>query len=96
MWTKTAQKQRHSVLENWIERTGSTDYSIKLISLVSKRTSCIADHPELGKISEYPDTRVTSLGHFSIFYKVGKSNIIVTAFWDHRQETNELYNLLTR
>jgi hypothetical protein len=96
IWTKTAQKQRRSVLEYWVERTGSTDYSIKLISLVSKRTSYIAEHSEFGKISEYPDTRVTSLGHFSIFYKVEKSNIIITAFWDNRQDPDELYNLLTQ
>lgn len=94
IWTKTAQKQRRSILEYWLQRTGSLDYSIKLLTLVSKRTSYLADHPEFGQISEFPDTRFTSLGHFSIYYKVEMSAIIISAFWDNRQDPKELYKLI--
>jgi len=96
IWTKTAQKQRRSVLEFWLRRTSSPDYSIKLITLISKRTSTLAEHPEFGQISEYPGTRVTTLGHFSIFYKTEESSIFITAFWDNRQDPNDLYKLLNQ
>ncbi len=96
IWTKTAQKQRRAFLEYWQKRTGSADYSIKLLTLTSKRTSYICEHPEFGQQSEFPDTRVTSLGHFSIYYKISLSAIIITAFWDNRQDPKDLYNLLNK
>jgi hypothetical protein len=44
--------------------------------------------------SEYPDTRVASLGHFSIFYKIKKDSIVITAFWDNRQDPKKLLEFL--
>jgi len=42
------------------------------------------------KAAEFKDTRVASLGNFSIFFKVTEDEIIVTAFWDNRQDPEKL------
>jgi hypothetical protein len=41
-------------------------------------------------MSEHPNTRVASLGNFSIFFKIGKNTILITAFWDNRQDPKKL------
>jgi hypothetical protein len=34
------------------------------------------------------------MGHFSIFYKLTNDKLIVTAFWDNRQDPKDLIELL--
>lgn len=96
IWTKTAQKQRREILKYWFKRTGTTDYSIKIIKLSAKRTAYLSEYPELGQLSEFPNTRVTTIGHYSIFYKITEKAIVITAFWDNRQDPKKLLKLLSK
>ena|SRR5690606_10980825 len=94
VWTKTAAAQRRHILEYWIEHNQSKTYSEKLIELFRERTHQLIEHPKLGKKVDFPETRVISLGHFSIFYKVTKDKIIITSLWDNRQDPAKLLKLL--
>ena len=90
VWTETAAKQRNSILKFWIKNNQSKAYSLKLLELSNEKTEIIAKNPELYKKSDYPDTRVASMGHFSIYYKIEVDAIIITAFWDNRQDPKKL------
>ncbi len=48
------------------------------------------------RLSEYPDTRVASMGHFSIYYQIDGSSIIITAFWDNRDDPKKLLKELKK
>ncbi|MDZ7605914.1 MAG: type II toxin-antitoxin system RelE/ParE family toxin [Cyclobacteriaceae bacterium] len=94
IWTETAAFQRKSILEYWLERNQSPTYSLKLLRLSNEKATKIADNPLIYNTSEFPDTRVAAMGHFSLFYKITNSAIIITAFWDNRQDPKELLKLL--
>ncbi len=94
VWTKTADIQFAGILEYWIKRNKSISYSKKLIQLVTKKTKQIAANPFIYKSTDFNDTRVASLGNFSIYYKVTNDQIIVTAFWDNRQDPAKLLKIL--
>ncbi len=94
IWTRTADIQFVGVLEFWVKRNKSNTYSKKLVKLVSERTKQIADNPLIYKATDFTDVRVASLGNFSIYYKVSEENIIITAFWDNRQDPKELLKIL--
>lgn len=94
VWTRTADIQYVGILEYWIKRNKSSAYSKKLVQLVSERTKQIAQNPLLYKKTDFKDTRVVSLGNFSIYYKCSDSEIIVTAFWDNRQDPKTLLSML--
>lgn len=94
VWTKTADIQFVGVLEYWVKRNRSNTYSKKLIRLVDKRTKQIAQSPFIYKSTNFKDIRVASMGHFSIFYKVYDEQVIVTAFWDNRQDPKKLLKIL--
>lgn len=94
IWTRTADIQFVGILEYWVKRNKSNSYSKKLIDLVSKRTNQIAKNPFIYKSTDYKDTRVASLGNFSIFYKITENHIIISAFWDNRQDPKKLLNIL--
>lgn len=86
IWTKTADIQFAGVLQFWLERNKSKTYSKKLIRLVTDRTKEIAKTPFMYKSTDFKDVRVASLGNFSIYYKITEESIIITAFWDNRQD----------
>ena len=64
------------------------------MKLVSERTKQIAKQPFINKSADYKDTRVTTLGNFSIYYKINHKEIIITAFWDNRQNQKKLLKIL--
>ena len=94
VWTKTADIQFVGILEYWVKRNKSNIYSKKLVRLVKKRTEQIAENPYICKPSDFKDTRVASLGNFSIFYKVTDTQIIISAFWDNRQDPKKLLEVI--
>lgn len=94
IWTKTADLQYVGILEYWVNRNKSNTYSKKLVTLVSKITKQIADDPFIYKSTDFKDIRVSSLGNFSIHYKVEIDRIIISAFWDNRQDPRELLKIL--
>ncbi len=96
VWTATAVKQRREILKYWIKRNSSTVYAEKLIRLAAKQIKIILQHPESFKQIGFSDNRVSAMGYFSIYYKVTPENIIITAFWDNRQEPKKLLELITK
>ena len=94
VWTKTADIQFVGILEYWVKRNKSNSYSKKLVKLVSERTEQISEKPFLYKPTDFKDVRVASMRNFSIYYKVTKEQIIITAFWDNRQNPKKLLTIL--
>lgn len=94
VWTKTADIQFVGILEYWVERNKSTAYSKKLIRLVTNRTKQIAKTPYIYKSTDFKDTRVASLGYYGLYYKTTDAQIIITSFWDNRQNPKGLLKIL--
>ncbi|MEI6142785.1 MAG: type II toxin-antitoxin system RelE/ParE family toxin [Mariniphaga sp.] len=94
VWTETAARQRREVLEFWTKHNGSTSFAEKLISAIAERIQIIIKLPESFKSTSYEGTRESAMGHFSIFYKQTKDKIIITAFWDNRQDPKKLLEKL--
>ena len=95
-WTNTALKQRNYTFEYWNDRNKSTTYSKKLNSSIKERTDILKTNPELGKKTDFNNTRVISLGHYTILYRKVDLKIIITGFWDNRQNPNKLLKFLTQ
>lgn len=94
VWTKTADIQFVGVLEYWAKRNKSSRYSKKLVRLATERTHQIAETPFIYKSTDFKDIRIASLGNFSIYYKVIEISIIISAFWDNRQDPKKLLGIL--
>ena len=94
VWTITASKQRWEILRYWTVKNGSTLYAEKLIKLIKVRIHTILRNPNAFKPTTFHDVRVSSLGHFSIYYKTTENELIVVAFWDNRQDPKKLLDLI--
>lgn len=82
-WTTTAIRQRRYILKYWTLRNGSTIYAEKIIRISEKHTESIADNPFAFRATDFPNTHVAAMGHFSIYYQITEGIIFVTAFWDN-------------
>lgn len=96
VWTETAVRQRRAILDYWTKRNGSKIYAEKLIRLTANQIQIILSYPELFKSTTYANTRESAMGHFSIYYKVTRQKLIVTAFWDNRQDPKKLLDIIRR
>lgn len=96
VWTETAARQRREVLKYWTKHNGSTTYAEKLITVIANQIRIILSHPESFKTTTYADTRESAIGHFSIYYKTTKEKLIITAFWDNRQDPKDLLEIIKK
>jgi toxin YoeB len=94
VWTRTADIQLVGILEYWVKRNKSSNFSKKLLRLVTERTLQISGTPFTYKSTDFKDVRVASLRNFSIYYKVTDTQILITAFWDNRQDPKKLLKIL--
>lgn len=94
VWTLTATKQRRNILEYWVLHNSSTQYSRKLVKAITLRTGIIAKHPEIGKQTSIKGIREAAMGNFSLYYKITEDNIVIMAFWDNRQNPDDVLKLL--
>ena len=93
-WTLTALVQRDYVFEYWNIRNKNTSYSQRLNSRIKERINHLRTNPFLGKLTEFENTRVLSLGHYNIFYRNDEGKVIITGFWDNRQNPKKLLQVL--
>ncbi|MBK9212424.1 MAG: type II toxin-antitoxin system RelE/ParE family toxin [Saprospiraceae bacterium] len=96
IWTETAVRQRRGIFEYWNKRNQSTKYSERIRVLVSKKIELIKKNPTSFLSSEYNDTYVAVIEHFCLYFKVVKEGILVTAFWDSRQDPDKLLEILKK
>ena len=94
VWTETASRQRREILKYWTKRNGSTKYAEKLIRITKSRINIILENPLTFKKADYLDTRESAFGNFSIYYRITENKLIVTAFWDNRQDSKKLLKLI--
>lgn len=94
VWTKTAVRQRREILRYWVNRNKSNTYSKKLVKKIKNKVTFISENPEAGKLTNHKDSRESAMGNFSIYYQIIEESIIITAFWDNRQDPDELIKIL--
>lgn len=96
VWTKTAIQQRIHILKYWKLRTGNIKYSQKIKTRIKNRTNILKIFPFSGRYTDFKGIRAVAIEDYSIFYEVEIDRIIIMAFWDNRQDPQQLYELLNK
>lgn len=95
-WTQTAVNQRNYIFNYWNKRNRSYSYTQKLNREIRKRTEQLKLQPEMSKKTNFGNTRVIIMTHYSILYKIDNQKIIITGFWDNRQDPKKLLKFLQK
>ena len=89
-------KTRDNVFEYWNSSNKSDVHAKKLNLKIKERTTLLKLYPELGLETTFTKTRVLYLSYYSILYQFTEEQIIITGFWDNRQDPIELLHSLKR
>ena len=90
IWSLRAQTDKESILDYWTNRNKSNNYSKRLNQIFKESISIIAEHPKLGRPTEFEFVRIKVVRDYLIVYEESKSHIAILAIWDNRQNPNEL------
>lgn len=90
IWSPLAQQKRKEILEFWIEKTQSKNYSIKLNNLFKESTKLLSDHPNIGRKTDINGVRVKIVRDYLLFYEFSDSSLNILTVWDSRQNPDKL------
>jgi addiction module RelE/StbE family toxin len=90
IWSPTAKRKLLAILEFFIERNKSNNYSLKLYNTFQKQLLIIQKSPDIGIKTDMKDIRGLIVLDYTLFYEVTDANIIVHTVWDNRQNPDDL------
>lgn len=98
IWAQRAQNDRIKILEYWIARNKSSEYSIKVNELFKEAIKIIAHYPEIGKITDNNGARMKIVRDYLIIYEyeVISDKVVILAIWDSRRSPKKLKKLLKK
>ena len=94
VWSLRAQKDRKEILDYWRLRNKSNAYSKKLSQLFKDSVQIIKDFPQIGKLTDDPNTRIKTVRDYLIFYEETGTQILILTIWDSRQDPDKLKEIL--
>lgn len=94
IWASRAQQDRLKILEYWLNRNKSINYSKKLYALINSATEILSVYPEIGKPTEIENVRVKIVRDYLIIYETKKDRIEILTISDSRQDPRKLNKLV--
>lgn len=91
-WSNRAIKDQVRILSYWVKTNGSTTYSAKIESETEKVIFRLLNNPFLGAKVKGRDNvrRMVIMHNYSLYYSFMDECIYIIAFWDNRQNPNQL------
>ena len=85
IWSPRANAEFKDILEFYLKRNGSPDYSLKLLETIDAMIGLLLLHPLMGRMTTDGKARVISFGNFLLFYDENDHELNVLSVWDNRQ-----------
>lgn len=85
IWTKNASNEWKSILEFWINKTGTNKYSRKLNNKIRIVINYIRINNKIGTKTNLKNIRLMLCSHYKIFYKIDKDTIYIVSIFDSRR-----------
>ncbi len=90
VWSLQAKNNRIQILEYWIERNKSKEYSIKLNTLFREAAEFVSEFPEVGKFTDDKTARIKIVRDYLIVYDSYNIHIVIIAIFDSRRNPAKL------
>jgi plasmid stabilization system protein ParE len=88
VWTHTAQIERKEILEYWIKRNKTKNFSIKLNKLFISALKDVSKNPFIGRKTDVQNVRAKIVRDYLLFYEVTPDYIYVLSVWDTRRDSS--------
>jgi plasmid stabilization system protein ParE len=89
-WSTKANLGRKEILEYWVNRNKSKDYSIKLNNLFLESLKKIASNPFIGKETQIENIRIKNSKDYLIIYEFNDNQVKVLTLWSTFRDESKL------
>lgn len=89
VFAERSEKERLSILEYYLEATGSKSIPAKIYQQFNRVIDNIRQFPESGKKLKNNNRGIIQ-SHYKIVYKIEKESLIILHIWDTRQNPKKL------
>jgi len=96
IWSDPAKADLAAILDFYYHRNGNSDYGNRLLREFRERLNYVVDNPYLGEKWKRSAFRYVIVSPFQLFYRVTKTEIIVSTVWDSRRDPRTLNKHLRR
>src|SRR5689334_2159375 len=90
VWSGSAENDRKAILSYWLDRNGSSAYSLKLFKRVNRMVERLLAHPFLGRPTDIKGVRVLKIDDYLLFYEVIGEIILIHHIWNGRRDLSKL------
>jgi plasmid stabilization system protein ParE len=88
-WSLEARKDLIDILEFYITRNSSADYSTKLNSKINKSIRLLSQNPFLGVKTDDSDIRALITSDYQIIYEIFDKLLLILMIWDCRRDPED-------
>ena len=92
VWSSLAEIELREVLEFWVKKNDSAEFSKKIVRLIKQREGLLLNYPFIGKPTKIENVRGTLIVYYLLIYKITNERIEVLSFFDTRQNPDKLEN----
>lgn len=85
-WTVKANIERKEILDYWSKRNKSKTYSLKLNRFFIEIVKQVAEHPTIGRKTEFENVRVKLVRDYLLFYEYDEKTLKILSIWDGNRE----------
>lgn len=85
VWTDNSIKELENILEFYIKRNNSINFSSWLLVEIEKRIEIISIYPKIGRETDLSTLRILPFNNYGIIYKERDETIFIESIWDFRQ-----------
>lgn len=90
IWSKRAKRDWLEILEYWVQRNKSKNFSIKLNQHIEKDLILILKFPLKGKKTDISNIRVINIKDYLMYYEIKGETLLILTIRDSRRNPNEL------
>lgn len=90
IWTKVSEIQLKEILQYFVQRNKSAQYSRKLYRKFKAELRTAAKNPHLGLQTKLEGIRGLIIEDYILFYEILEDKIVVLKVWDCRQNPDNL------
>lgn len=87
VWSKLATQNLLSILEYFVVRNYSSEYSRKLNKQIKTSIHLLQKFPYIGFLTDVENVRGLIEGNYVIFYKIEETEIVIISIWDTRSDS---------
>lgn len=88
IWSLKARNELIDILEYWIERNGSNNFSSKLHTLINENLELLLRFPEIGKETDITHVRVRPIQNYLLYYIFDDSSLYVLTIRHQKRDSD--------